>query len=324
MTLKKISFNILKLTVIVLPFIWILTRLEFKDLGKAISEVAWWTIPVLVFNILLSFFLQGFRWWVLLRGPLKTLGLGTTLRYHYYGIFYSIVLPGSAAQDVVKGALISRHYDYSQVWGATWTFKLLGLISLILMSVYGFSTIDYGAYSAQRIPTEYIYIFVFLIIILTILSFSKRVTRPLRVIFSRLLPKRVITIIENIRQGVYQYKSMPLRLTISVLLGILTQSVLVLNSALVIRGITGTFYISECFAFIPIIEVLCMIIPLTPNGTGIRESLTAVMFRYLGLSAEQLAIYIALGLIPVLLKLVGAVSFIFDRKPVTAQTKESQ
>ncbi|MFP4417024.1 MAG: lysylphosphatidylglycerol synthase transmembrane domain-containing protein [Chitinispirillaceae bacterium] len=329
MSTKKFLISILKWVIIVLPFVWIFTRIELGDLSETISDVAWWTIPVLIFSTLLAMFLQGFRWWVLLRGPLHDLGLGITLRYHYYGIFYSIVLPGSAAQDIVKAALISRKYDYSAVWGATWTFKLLGLLSLVIMSSYGLATIDYSTYSSQHIPTHYVFIFMILLLVLTVLSFSKRFTRPLRRVFSRFIPKRFLSVIENIRQSVYQYKNMPLRLIISFALSFLTQAVLVFNFALVIRGISGEFFLNEVFGFVPIIEILCMIIPLTPNGTGIRESLTAILFRYLGLSAEQLAVFVAvIGLVPVLLKLVGAAPFLIGHKksdiPDTGQLKEKE
>lgn len=316
MTTKKILVTSLKWILVTLPFIWIFSRIDIKALTTAFTMVAWWTIPVMVFNILLAMFLQGFRWWVLLRGPFNDLSLGTALRYHFYGVFYSIVLPGSAAQDLVKTALIARRFSYSEVWGATWTFKLLGLLSLVILSIYGLLTIDYESYSLQQTPTRFVFIFLGIMIILVVLSFSKKFTRPIRRLFSRFIPPRFLSVMENIRQGIYQYKNRPLRLAVSFGLSFLTQAVLVINSVLVIKGICGTFYFNECFAFIPIIEILCMIIPLTPNGTGIRESLATVMFTRLGLSNEQIAIYVALsGLVPVVLKLVGALPIIIAGKP---------
>ena len=315
MTSKKIFITIFKWILVAIPFIWIFTRVEFKELGPAFTSVAKWTIPVLIFNILLAMLLQGFRWWLLLRGTLNDISLGTALRYHFYGIFYSIVLPGSAAQDVVKAALIARRFNYSQVWGATWTFKLFGLLCMVLLSMYGLINIDFSEYTSQEIPTHYIFFFFLFIALLVILSFSKGITRHFRFFLNRFIPRKIMVVVENIRQGVYQYKNMPGLLVISFLISLVTQCVFFGTTAFLLKGITGSFYFTEVFAFIPIIEILCVILPLTPNGSGIRESLATVMFTYLGLSHEQIAIYVALsGLVPVLLKLVGVLPFVIVRK----------
>jgi uncharacterized membrane protein YbhN (UPF0104 family) len=56
----------------------------------------------------------------------------------------------------------------------------------------------------------------------------------------------------------------------------------------------------------PIIEMISMAQPFTPNGMGVREALTTLMFQHLGLSKEQLGIYIILTLSSTLLRLIGA------------------
>jgi uncharacterized membrane protein YbhN (UPF0104 family) len=65
-------------------------------------------------------------------------------------------------------------------------------------------------------------------------------------------------------------------------------------------------------AYVPLIEILSLSIPLTPSGLGIREALTKLMFQQIGLSNEQLGVYIVLGLLSILLKLVGGVPVLFN------------
>lgn len=81
---------------------------------------------------------------------------------------------------------------------------------------------------------------------------------------------------------------------------------------MLIGGITGSFFINECFAYIPLIEIISMAQPLTPNGMGVREALAAIMFKHLQLSSEQLGIYILVGNMAILLKLVGAIPIIYE------------
>jgi hypothetical protein len=78
-------------------------------------------------------------------------------------------------------------------------------------------------------------------------------------------------------------------------------------TCLMIKGLSGHFYVMECLTYIPLIEILCMSIPLTPSGLGIREVLTKLMFAKIGLNDEQLGVFITLGFMGIILKLVGGI-----------------
>lgn len=79
-----------------------------------------------------------------------------------------------------------------------------------------------------------------------------------------------------------------------------------------IKGITGSFLPKECFAYIPLIEIISMAQPLTPNGMGVREALFAMMFKHLKLSSEQLGVYILIANLSILMKLVGAIPILCE------------
>jgi hypothetical protein len=70
--------------------------------------------------------------------------------------------------------------------------------------------------------------------------------------------------------------------------------------------------LNSCLAFIPLIEIACVALPITPNGIGIREPLSALMFKQMGLSVEQLGIYIAMYYFAFSLKLVGGLPLLCD------------
>lgn len=112
--------------------------------------------------------------------------------------------------------------------------------------------------------------------------------------------------LENIREGIYQYRTKKKDLLITIVLTTFIQIVFVFNLALTIKGVSGSFFFWECLAFMPIIEMISMAQPFTPNGMGVREALTTIMFQHLGLSKEQLGIYIILTLSSTLLRLIGA------------------
>lgn len=255
-------------------------------------------------------FLQGVRWWMLLKAFIPAISFSRVMSSHFSGIFYSIILPTSAAQDVVRSVLISKDNDYGISWGSTWVSRILGLLTLVILSIYGLFCID-----KRSLPQSFFIsvITIFLILVLLFfLSFSKKITSPFRDLIGKLVPSKITTVIENIRQGVYIYRDKKKTLFWVFLVTMFIQLLLVGSTCLVLVGISGRFFVFECLAYIPLIEIISMSVPITPSGLGIRELLIKVMFAQIGLSNEQLGVYITLGFLSISLKLVGGVPVLFN------------
>jgi hypothetical protein len=280
----------------------------------AISRVAWWTVPALVLLLIFSMFLQGIRWWMLVHAFYPGVTLSRALICHFAGLYYSIALPSSGAQDIVRGFIISREADYGVVWGATVVARLIGFVVLAAFSLYGFFHLHIQLPGHINLG---IYVILSLILILTLLAlaFSKTFTRPFRALFSRIFPKSVVDPVEKIRNAVYAYKKRPALMLNTLALTIILQSTLIINAALLIKGITGHAHLMACFALIPLIEFICVSLPITPNGIGVREALLALMFKYLEIGTADLGVYIMLGFLAVLMRLTGAFALPFLKKP---------
>lgn len=303
--INRKRFRFAAIPLIILPFVWIVWRLDVHRMAGYARAMAWWTIPVLCAFILLSMTLQGVRWWYMLRSLLPDLTFRRAMSYHFIGIFYAIVLPTSASTDIVKTLLLSRKFDYSVAWGATWICRIMGLLALALLSIYGLIAID-----RRFLPPSFWYALctAFAVTVAVFaLSFSKRFTTPLRPIVQRIVPKKLVVILENIRQGIYAYRNKRGALAGVFLITMLTQATMIMAGCFALFGMMGKLYISDYFAFIPIIEVVANSGP-TPNGLGLREALTAIFFSYLHLSKEQLAIYVFMTLFfSVGMKLLGGI-----------------
>ncbi len=288
----------------VVPIAWIFWHVNLHDLVHAVKLVAPWSIPVYTVLVLLAMSLQGVRWWVLVRAFVNGLGFRRAMSCHFAGLFYSIALPGSA-QDVVRALLVSQRADYSVIWGATWLSRIIALCVLAALSVFGIFELD-----AARLPPGFLFSLgsaFFIVTVLFLASFSKRITSPARPLLKKIIPARFLVILENIREAVYKYKNKRLVVLNAGFMTLLTWLTLIAATCLAIKGITGKLFIPECIAYVPIIELLCIALPITPNGLGIREALLGVMFLHLGLSTEQLGIYIVFGFYAIVLKLVGVV-----------------
>ncbi len=276
---------------------------------------------MLVICILGSMLLQGIRWWMLIHPFDHALSLSKALKAHFIGLYYSIVLPTSAAQDVVRAALLSKDTISSLSWASTWVSRVLGLLTLAFMSIYGLFNID-----RSGLPDSFfksIIITFCILILISLLSFSKKFTSPFRNFTQRILPKRFFTLLDQIRQGVYNYRGKGGTVFVVFVVTLLMQLFITVGGCLVIFGISGKFLLFECLVYLPMIEILCISLPLTPNGIGIREGLLALMFGHVGLNKEQLGIYIVLGFFSISLKLVGGIPLLFGSEKDNSTIKSA-
>jgi hypothetical protein len=211
---------------------------------------------------------------------------------------------------------LSKNVDYAVSWGAIWLCRIFGFLALIIVSLYGLFTIDRG-----YLPNGFWLAVVSsaaLAAAALALSFSKRFTSPLRSLINRVSPRRFVTVMENIRQGIYLYREQRSALFLLFLVSLVTQTVIILANVFTLYGISGRLVIADLFAFIPVIELIANSGP-TPNGIGVREALIAVLFVHLRVSNEHLGIFVFLTLsLSVGLKLIGALpvfhGFMKDRR----------
>ena len=299
-----------KYVLMVAPFFWIYFRVDIEQTLSDLANIAWWTVPFVIFSTVAVLFLQSFRWWVLLRIYVPDLKLLKVWSSHLRAGFYAMVIPSSLAQDAVRAVLLSHNIDYSLSWGSTWIYKisgLLGWLALSLIGIFLFETDALPSYIQQLILLSLLGL-----LFLSILSFSKSVTRPLRELIEKAHSSKILQKIKNVRQAVYAYRDKKYHLLYSIIIAILVQLVMVVGTAVAIFGISHELFIEECIIFIPLIELMIVVFPLTPGGVGIREALIVLMFEQLGLSIEQMSVYVALGVIAYAVRLLGGIPVLVE------------
>ncbi|MBN1307890.1 MAG: flippase-like domain-containing protein [Chitinispirillaceae bacterium] len=299
-----------KVAFTVLPFIWIFSRIDTGRIISSIAGVKWWTVPILFSMVIAAMLLQGVRWWVLLKASSPELNLSSAMGCHVRSVYYSLLLPTSTAQEVIRTVMISKKIGRLTSWSSAWLTKIMGIAVSIGFSIYGLTALSRAMNTgyANRI----IAVSAVIVVALFGLSFSKRITRPFRRIAMRLIPGRMAVKAELLREGIYRYRYKKAHLFWSCIITFFTQLLIIGTAPMTISGITGSWYFLECLAFVPLIEMISMAQPLTPNGIGVRDTLFAVMFKVLHLSNEQLCIYAVISNLSIFVKLIGAVPIIYD------------
>jgi glycosyltransferase 2 family protein len=319
---KKTVTVIAKILFTTLPLYVIFSRIDIHNLLKTLTSVAWWTIPAFLCTMLLTMILQGVRWWLLMRPFAPSISFRKTLSCHFAAQFYSVFLPTSAAQDFIRAALLSKYTDGFLPWAATFISRLSGLSLLFLFCLTGVLMIGRSA-----IPQDIIKIIlaVFAIFsILCFLSFSKRLTKPIRLFLEKKIPVRFTSKISEIREVIYCYRNEKTVLISNIFVTAVVQFLTIVCSLILTMGITDKLFFKETLAFLPIIEIITISIPLTPGGIGIRDGLVAIFFKYLQLSNEQLGAYIIVSYLAMILKLIGFFPIFLGAIPRREKTKISE
>jgi hypothetical protein len=250
---------------------------------------------------------------MLLRTCATDLSLGRTLEYHFAASFYSLILPGASAQEIVRAYLLSKSVDYGVVWGSTWLSKLMGMTGWLFVGLVGFF-IESHLLNYWNSQIGLVLLVVSLGLLMAVcLSFSKRVTRLIRLLFERYLPTTVVSSLSEIREAIFIFRFQKFTMFSAFLLTICLQVILVFGTAVVVYAINGTFMFWSLAAILALIEVVVVVLPLTPGGVGIREGLIALLFDQVGLGIEEIGIYIFLNILGISIRLLGVIPILLGR-----------
>ncbi|MFA6108913.1 MAG: lysylphosphatidylglycerol synthase transmembrane domain-containing protein [Candidatus Latescibacterota bacterium] len=287
---------------------WILGRMDLELFLRACAQTAPWVVPFAVVTYYLLTALQAVRWWLTQRPFAPGLSCRASIASHFLAGTYSVALPSSVAQDVVRTTMVSKQVGYGPGWGAAWVNRIVGLLAWLVLCLVGLGLNDRTlapAVAARAVATSLL-----VLAALVSLSFSKAVTRPVRALASRVLPRKAVAVIETVRQAVYVYRSRPAVLLGSAGLALGVELCFVLCSAATVYGISGTFPLVPFLLLFPLIEIVVIALPLTPGGLGLREGLTVTALARLGLTPEETGLYAALSLLGLALKALGGVPFL--------------
>ena len=101
--------------------------------------------------------------------------------------------------------------------------------------MYGLASLSKG--SLPRVMIIGIFGFFLLIILLGVISFSKGLTAPVRRLAASIIPAKILAVIENIREGIYQYRGKKKEMLFTLVLTFFLQAILIFNTSILIMGI---------------------------------------------------------------------------------------
>ena len=311
MKYKNLLFTVLRLV----TGIGLLVVLFWKvDTGE-IVEVLRKADPVLLFFSIILFIIAVFtislRWKLLLSAHSIEIPFRRTSAYYYVGFFFNNFLPTIIGLDVVRAVYVSNNYGKkAECFASVISEKVIGLLALLLLGVF-FLPIFLGR------DKSIVYIFILLLALMMmfvagIFLFPKRERlKGLRWIFRIRILKKLKDRIGRLYDALYFYKDKKPVLYKTLFLSIFYQMILITMVFTIGRALHIDIAYYYYLAFIPLINIGSMV-PITPNGIGIREMLYIFLFNLAGIEpSKSILVSLLYFGITMLVSLPGAVIFIF-------------
>jgi len=253
----------------------------------------------------------SWRWKLLLSAHSIAIPFHKTVAYYLVGFFFNNFLPTVIGLDLIRAVYASNNYGKkAECFASVISEKVIGLLAILLLGVL---------WLPFYIMKDRFILFIFLgLLLLTILFiigiflFLKReILRKSAWLFKIKFLLKLKVKIKNLYGALYYYRRRKPAVFWALLLSFLFQIILItmvffIGRALLIR-IPYYYYL----AFILVINIGSMI-PVTPNGIGIRESLYVYLFSLAGVeSSQSILISIIYFGIVMLISLSGGVIFMF-------------
>ncbi|MCK4538063.1 MAG: flippase-like domain-containing protein [Candidatus Krumholzibacteria bacterium] len=315
MRLKNAALQTLKVVVSLGLISFLLHRKSPGELAVYLKNIDLLLLSFAVAVFFLSSFLGALQWHLLLVAGGVVLRFQGTFIYYFVGLFFNNFFPANVGGDAIKIIDVVREgSDPHRVFALTLLDRVFGITGLCFLAAVASIIVFPGGTIANA--GLYLAIFGGLIFSILIVAFSKKLSGSIRRFSGKIgiwgLGEKIGLVLGHM--GSLRARR-PLFVGV-VLLSLVVQSLRILTHVLVglALGITlGGIDLAHFFVLVPLLGLI-MILPISINGLGVRESAGMVLFTQVGIQ-EELAVLMEFitYTVQVAVSLIGAV-FFFIRK----------
>jgi uncharacterized protein (TIRG00374 family) len=289
---------------------FLLSRLSLEEIRQAMESPRWgWLLAALgVYG--LSAFGGALQWsWIL-----KAAGIMAPRReiqrLYFIGLFFNNFLPANIGGDAYKIVDLGRRENRAHgVFCATLLDRLIGLGALTAL---GALFLAGTSAAGVLLPSSALVLLPVLLVLALVLAFllSRRIGQQLPGLFRRLKMGRLADQLAKITEEFGLYRRRARWLGGIFLFSMFVQLLRMITHLLVALGLGFVLGWDQVFQLMVLIPVLAisLTLPVTINGIGLRESISANLLTWAGLAAGQaVAMEVAAYLVQVVFSLQGGI-----------------
>ncbi len=305
---------ILKILITLFLFYFLFKKIDSKNFFTIIKHINIYYFFITLLIFLIMQILHTIRWQILLRSKnIKNIQFLKLLKYHFIGLFFQTFLPSAIGGDFVKAYKLSK--DSSQKMEAYSSVIFARLLGLIVFFAAGIIililNINLFFSFPQHIQLIIISIYTALFIGI-LLIFSKKIYLLFHDLLNFKLWKKFWTKAIEFQNSLNEYKNRKNAIIISFFITFFIYLGMVYSNMTIFKTINKNIPISAFYIYTPLIYIITLI-PITLNGSGIREYSLYLFLYDFSITKEQILSYsiILYGGV-IIVSLFGGIFYLID------------
>jgi uncharacterized protein (TIRG00374 family) len=297
-TLKTLLSWLIKLLGITL-FIYVLKNVDWKICIEEMSKISIFSLVIALFMIQIGYLIKSKRWQIILTHYEVEITVWKLFKIFSIGTFLGLVTPGKIG-DFGRLFYIKKYIDVKKGLSSLFIDRIFDLISLGILGFVSILYFENNFKIINKISIQFGYDKQYFLIgvILSML------------VLYIILRKKIISIIQTIKDGFKDFISFLKQLFITII------SMILIYGAFVVVCYNMNIQIHYLGLFFGIVLIgLLSLIPITVLGLGVREVSMVYIFDLYGLGFEKA---IALSLIMLMIQIISTIPGIiwFSKKPL--------
>lgn len=287
------------------------------DLRRLVEILSSASLPLILLATavhIFSVFVAIFRWSTILRSFDMATALGPLTKITFIGYFFNLFLPSGIGGDFFRAYYLSKRKNRGMSTTLTTTVleRSAGLFALLAIGTV-FAAIR--GVRAGGVPLVAVFLILSALYILAnIVIFHSWVHEKITAFLRRRHLDSLEAKMDLVYQGLNALRRSRSSIALALLLSVIVQfcAVVIVWIAALSIDINAPFYIF--LIFVPLIN-LSIMVPLTINGIGLRESLFYLLFSEIGLPVEtSVSLSLVTFLVYILTAVPGAIVYSFYKR----------
>lgn len=310
-----------KIAVSVLLVGWILHRADLREVGRALRTADPRFVLLSVALVPLGWIVSIVRWRLLLRALGGEADIGLLLRASLVGIFFNNLLPGTMGGDAVRVYQTSRAgLSGARAVAVILVDRFLGLTALLAFAAVAL-TVEQSAVARNPSLLYDLAAGIAVALFSSWLLFSR--TTWVRTLLGRLraaLPKRFQGFFDRVFDALFAFQGRYWVLAQGFALSLGVQALVVANALCLARALHIQVPPADYFFMVPL-ALFAMMMPVSINGVGVRESIWAFFLVPFGVATSTALAFAWLDYGLILAQaVIGGLVYAFSYRPWKAGT----
>lgn len=279
---RRWAGRLLRLLLAILPLWWLSTKVAWGDVWLSARRVGFASMSASFVAAFASYLFGCIRWRIMMRayGAREVPSVLTMLRHNLIGGYFN-VLPSGVAGDAVRGHRVQQYLpSLATSYTVIFVERITGLLGLCVIAGAAILLSNELHADTVALTLELGLLGAFGLSLVVLFLPYVLLKRP--ALRDRWLMK--VPVVGDLLAKIPPARSLrgPLLAT---LLSVLTQGVVILSVALLLRPLAPSVSFVTCARIVPAV-ILFTYVPLTPGGLGQREAAFVYLFGLVGVSAS--------------------------------------